>query len=224
MLDFDEGLLNGPKGFDEQSIDPATIFDIALEQHYNAICVHVGLAEKYHLGAYREVPLIIKLNNRGLPQLSSVEHAVRLNAAGIGYTLCGEQQYGELARICEQAHQYQIPVITWLHTRHDVDAQARSARAALELGADFVIVRYTGDTQGLSWIERCAGKARVLTEHEEHDAHHFLRGVAEAMSTKVSGCVIGGLAWRHDDPAAMARAVKELVHRRREYRDVAPLV
>ena len=78
------------------ALDTDFQFRLALEGHYSAIALGIGLAEKYMKEYCGRVPLILKLNGKTnipddaeavSPLSASVEDAVRLGADAVGYTL-----------------------------------------------------------------------------------------------------------------------------------------
>jgi len=92
ILAYDHGIEHGPTDFNEKSIDPELIMEIAEKGKFNGIVLQKGLAEKYY---NEKVPLILKVNGKtkipgGDPisrQNCSVEYAVSLGAKAIGYTI-----------------------------------------------------------------------------------------------------------------------------------------
>ena len=62
ILAYDHGLEHGPTDFNEKSVDPSYVLDIALEAGYTGVVLHHGIVEKYYKTYFKEVPLILKLN------------------------------------------------------------------------------------------------------------------------------------------------------------------
>ncbi|MFI5420820.1 MAG: class I fructose-bisphosphate aldolase, partial [Nitrososphaerales archaeon] len=179
LLAYDQGFEHGPSvDFNDKNVDPAYIMDIAAKGGFNGIVFGKGIAEKYYDS---RVPLIIKTNSKagltkGEPnsrQNCSVEYAISLGAKAVGYTIyLGSQFEGEMfaefGKLQEQAHEHGIPAIAWIYPRgqavqNDTSKEIVSyaARVGLELGADAVKIKYTGDPQTLSWAVKAAGKALV---------------------------------------------------------------
>ena len=175
LLAYDQGFEHGPStDFNEKNVDPAYIMDIAVKGKFNGIVFGKGVAEKYYDG---RVPLILKLNSKaslakGEPvsrQNCSVEYAVSLGAKAVGYTIyLGSQFDGEMfqefGRIQEEAHKRGIPAIAWVYPRGQAvqndttkEIVAYAARIGLELGADAVKIKYTGDPDSFSWAVKSAG-------------------------------------------------------------------
>jgi len=144
--------------------DPHHQFRLAAEGGFSAIATHIGLAETYLPDYVADVALVLKLNGKtGVPPdddafsplTGSVEDALRLNAAAVGYTLyvgspAQDRDIAQLARVREEAHRYGLPLIVWAYPRgRDIEvaggrdspfAIEYAARAAHELGADVVKV------------------------------------------------------------------------------------
>jgi class I fructose-bisphosphate aldolase len=231
LLAYDQGLEHGPlKDFNDKNVDPAYIMDIAIKGGFNGIVFQKGLAEKYYT---KKVPLILKVNGKaalakGEPmsrQNCSVEYALSLGAKAVGYTIYlgssfEQEMFQEFGRIQEQAHEHGIPAIAWVYPRGQAvtDDQSKeivsyAARTGLELGADAVKIKYTGDPQSFAWAVRSAGKARVYMSGgpkapTERDFLIQVKGVMEAGGT---GVAVGRNVWQHDEPLTVARQLKEII-------------
>ena len=232
LLAYDQGLEHGPSDLNLTTVDPKYIFDIALEGMYNGVIVQAGLAEKYYHGYYKDVPLIIKLNGKThfiseapiSKQNCSVERAIKLGASAVGYTLYvgsphEPEMFSEFSKIVEQAHDYGIPVIGWMYPRGpkiandtDNDVLAYSARIGLELGADFLKMKYNNDVEGFKWVVKCAGRAKVLVAGgDAMEEHAFLRKTDEIMKTGAIGMAVGRNVWQHEKPYAITAAIRKMI-------------
>ncbi len=238
FLACDQGLEHGPIDFNERNIDPKHILDIALEGGYTGVILQPGVAEKYYHGAYKEVPLIVKLNGKTmLPKIDpisrqtcSVQRAVKMGAAAVGYTIFDGSRaepeiFQEFGRIVEEAHDHGLPVIAWMYPRgQDIrdensnEIAAYSARIGLELGADMLKLKYNGDLGNFRWVLKCAGRAKVVISggsKKEHPA--FLQDVYDTVH--VAGCeglAVGRNVWQDERPFALSKALEQvLFHKRR---------
>ncbi len=232
LLAYDHGLEHGPSDFNLASVNPDTVLNLALEAGYNGVVLHQGVAEKYYHGPYKEVPLILKLNgktklsqlNPVSRQICSVDRAIKLGAQAVGYTIYDGSpsesvMFQEFGGIVEKAHDYGLPVIAWMHPKgpdirdeSSTELLAYSARLALELGADFVVLKYNDDPQGFNWACRCAGACKVLVSGgERRDDEEVLRTLSNAVSSGASGAVVGRNAWQHPNPFKMTRALKKVL-------------
>ncbi len=234
LLAYDQGLEHGPRDLNLKTVDPSYVFDIALEGMYNGIIVQAGIAEKYYHGYYKDVPLIVKLNGKtsfmdsASPisrQICSVERAVKLGASAVGYTVYDgsalePEIFSEYGKIIEQAHEYGIPVIGWMYPRGpkianelDTDTLAYAARIGLELGSDFITVKYNNNLESFKWVVKCAGRSKVLVAGgNKLDEHAFLRRSDDVMKTGAVGMAVGRNVWQHERPFAITKAISKLVH------------
>jgi len=232
FLAYDQGLEHGPTDFNSNNVDPENILDIARKGKYNAVILQKGIAEKYYAPYRHDIPLILKVNGKTqIPkiapissQVCSVAHAIKLGASAIGYTIYDgsplePQIFKEFGKIQEEAHDYGLPVVAWMYPRGEfvkddeaTDIIAYSARIGLELGADFVKIRYNGDFEGFKWIVKCAGKVKVFVagglKAEQAD---LLKRIKEVMDAGASGLAIGRNVWQHDEPLKITKAIKKIV-------------
>ncbi|MDH2900151.1 MAG: aldolase [archaeon] len=244
FLAYDQGLEHGPStDFNDKNIDPSYIMDIATKGRFNGIVFQKGLAEKYYNG---KVPLIVKVNGKaalakGEPmsrQNCSVQYAISLGAKAVGYTIyLGSQFEGEMfqefGRIQEQAHEAGIPVIAWIYPRgsavqNDTSKEIVSyaARTGLELGADAVKIKYTGDPQSFSWAVKAAGKALVYMSGgpkapTDQDFLNQVQGVIEAGAT---GLAVGRNVWQHPDPIRLADSLRQIIFQKKNKTEETVLV
>lgn len=232
ILALDQGLEHGPKDFTLDTIDPYYVLDIAHKGKYNAIILQKGLAEKYYENYTPNVPLIIKVNGKTniahvdpyAAQTCSVKHAVELGAAAIGYTIylgspVEALMIKEFAKIQEETHRYGLPVIAWMYPRGpfvpndtSTDILSYAARTALELGADFLKIKYNFDYEGLKWLVQCAGQCKVLLSGgEKTDPERLLLQVQHARDAGATGLAIGRNVWQHPRPLELTNAIKSVL-------------
>ena len=231
LLAYDQGFEHGPSAdFNDKTIDPAYIMDIAEKGDFTGVVFHKGLAEKYYNG---KVPLIVKLNGKtSLPKgepvstmVCSVEEAIRLGAKGVGYTIyLGSANESvmleEFGEIQEEAHEEGLPAIAWIYPRGEAvkndtapEIVAYAARAGLEMGADAVKIKYTGASESFRWAVKAAGLARVFMSGgpKAPDDGTFLGQVKGAIDAGATGLAVGRNVWQHSDPIKMASALKEII-------------
>ncbi|MCF7871470.1 fructose-bisphosphate aldolase [Candidatus Woesearchaeota archaeon] len=232
ILAYDQGFEHGPADFNLENVNPQRIFDIALKGDYTAVAVQAGIAEKYYLGENRKVPLIVKLNakdrfdNYDPVSLShtSVKYAKKLGALGVGYTIYlgasrEQEMFREFGMICEEAKRLGLLVVCWMYPRGpsikndlDTDIIAYGARVAMELGADVVKVKYNGDPEGLKWIIKCAGRARVVVAGGKKIGEtDFFSAISSAIASGASGVAIGRNVWQDSDPESISKKLSEIV-------------
>jgi fructose-bisphosphate aldolase, class I len=231
LLAYDQGLEHGPTSdFDDKNVDPALIMDIAAKGKFNGVVFQKGVAERFYDG---RVPLIVKLNGKtSLPkgepvsrQVCSVQHAISLGAKGVGYTIyLGSGLEGEMlaefGRIQEAAHEKGIPAIAWIYPRgagvqNDTSKEIVSyaARAGLEIGADAVKIKYTGDPVTFSWAVKAAAGVKVFMSGgpKAPTDEDFLKQVKGVMEAGGTGLAVGRNVWQNRDPLAMADKIRKVI-------------
>ncbi|MDG6989926.1 MAG: aldolase [Nitrososphaerota archaeon] len=231
LLAYDQGLEHGPStDFNDRNVDPAMIMDIAARGKFNGVVFQKGVAERFY---DRRVPLIVKLNGKSsLPkgepvsrQVCSVEQAVSLGAKGVGYTIYlgsefESKMFREFGRIQEEAHEKGVPAIAWIYPRgasvqNDTSKEvvAYAARAGLELGADAVKIKYTGDPQTFSWAVKSAAGVKVFMSGgpKAPTDDDFLKQVKGVMEAGGTGVAVGRNVWQNADPLAMADKLRKAI-------------
>jgi fructose-bisphosphate aldolase, class I len=231
LLAYDQGLEHGPStDFNDKNVDPAMIMDIAARGKFNGIVFQKGIAERYYDG---KVPLIVKLNGKtSLPkgepiskQVCSVEQALSLGAKGVGYTIYLGSGYeaemlSEFGRIQEQAHARGVPAIAWIYPRgaavqNDTSKEivAYAARTGLELGADAVKIKYTGDSASFSWAVKSAAGVRVFMSGgpKAPTDEDFLKQVKGVIDAGGTGLAVGRNVWQNQDPLSMAEKLRKVI-------------
>ena len=249
FLAYDQGLEHGPADFNEESVDPKKIIEIAQQGGFTGIILQKGTAEKYYASATSAkggqaaqvsnqgytVPLIVKLNGKTnlvkdedpySPQICTVKEALLYGASAVGYTIYVGSEYEpqmikEFAVIEQEAEEEGIPVIAWMYPRgrnvpdeNDPKIVAYAARAGLELGADIVKVRYTGDPVSFKWVVRSAGEAKVVMMGGSKEPEEvFLEKAKVAMEAGAVGVAVGRNVWQSDKPLEVAKRLGEVIWR-----------
>ena len=231
LLAYDQGLEHGPStDFDDKNVDPAYVMEIAAKGKFNGVIFQKGTAERFYDG---RVPLIVKVNGKSaLPkgepmsrQVCSVDHAVSLGAKGVGYTIyLGSQFESEMLKefgaVQEDAHKRGIAAIAWIYPRgaavqNDTSKETVSyaARTGLELGADAVKIKYTGDPASFSWAVKSAAGVRVFMSGgpKAPTDDDFLRQVKGVMEAGGTGLAVGRNVWQNEDPLGMAEKLRKVI-------------
>jgi len=233
ILAYDHGLEHGPSEFNDISVDPEYIFKIALEGKVSVIAVQKGIAEKYYQGSYKKIPLIIKLNGKARirqgeplsPLVCSVDEAIELEAAAVGYTIyLGSEFEPEMfqifGKIVDEAHDRELPVISWVYPRgkavtDDTSSEitAYAARTALELGADMAKIKYCGTQECFSWAVKSAGRTKVVLSGgpKTENLEDFLETVKSVMQAGAAGVAVGRNVWQQKEPLQALAKIKEIV-------------
>jgi fructose-bisphosphate aldolase, class I len=234
LLAYDQGLEHGPSAdFTDRNVDPAFVMGIAVKGGFNGVVFQKGVAERFYEG---KVPLIVKLNGKtSLPkgdpisrQVCSVEEAMSLGAKGVGYTIYlgsdfESEMLAEFGKIQKQAHERGLPAIAWIYPRgtgvqNDTSKEIVSyaARAGLELGADAVKIKYTGDSTSFAWAVKAAAGVRVFMSGgpKAPTDEDFLVQVRGVMDAGATGVAVGRNVWQNQDPLKMAESLRNTIFSR----------
>lgn len=244
ILAYDQGLEHGPTDFNAQNVDPEYVLNIALEGGFSAFACQIGIAEKYYHGAYRDIPLIVKVNgSTRLPkinpistQVCSVERAIKAGASAIGYTIYDgspnePRMFHEFSKVVEQAHEYGLPVVAWMYPRGPSiqsmsnEVLAYSARIGLELGADIIKLKFNGDVENLKWMVRCAGRTKIVISGGEKEGElEFINEAAKVRDAGVLGMAVGRNVWQSEKPYSVARALQKVFYEQKPALEAAQLL
>jgi len=233
FLAYDQGMEHGPTDFDDESVDPAKILKIADSGYFTGVILQKGIAEKYFFGKNYKVPLIVKLNGKTnlikdedpySPQTCSVREALSYGAQAVGYTIYIGSEFeakmtAEFGKIEQEAEEAGIPVIAWMYPRgrnilkeDDPKTVAYAARVGLELGADIVKVRYTGDLESFRWVVKSAGKTKVvMMGGAKESEEEFLERVKTALQAGAIGVAVGRNVWQNENPLLVSQKIASII-------------
>lgn len=233
FLAYDQGLEHGPVDFNEESVNPLKVLEIADCGYFTGVILQKGIAEKYFFGKNYQVPLIVKLNGKTnivkdedpySPQICSVKEALSYGAEAVGYTIYIGSEHEpkmieEFGRIEQEAEELGIPVIAWMYPRgrnipdeSDPKIIAYAARVGLELGADIIKIRYTGDPVSFNWVIRNAGEAKVVVMGgAKEDENQFLEKTRIILEQGAIGLAVGRNIWQAPEPLVIAKKMAEII-------------
>jgi fructose-bisphosphate aldolase, class I len=233
FLAYDQGLEHGPTDFNDKSVDPKYILEIAKKGDYTGIVFQKGIAEKYRNEIRKsKIPLILKLNGKtnlvkGEPiseELCTVKEAKKLGASAVGYTIyIGSIHEAEMLKefevIQREAHAKNLPVIVWIYPRgsgvkgkKEEELMAYSCRTALEIGADIVKIHPVGGLNDLRWAVKSAGKVKVVSAGgSKKQESELIRQIKNYMGTGFSGVAIGRNVWQSDHPLEITKKIKKVI-------------
>jgi class I fructose-bisphosphate aldolase len=232
FLAYDQGLEHGPSDFNDQSIDPVNILKIGVSGKFNAVILQKGLAQNYYAGYKDKVPLILKLNGKTnlveedpySPQICSVSEAVELGASAVGYTIYigskfESEMFKEFARIEEEAHFGNIPLVGWMYIRGSgtLDRDPKelavyAARIGLELGADIIKMKYPGDIDTFKKCVEAAGKTKVVVSGgEKIEEGEFLELAKTIMDCGAIGMAVGRNIWQDEKPLELTNKLRQII-------------
>lgn len=235
LLAYDHGFEHGPVDFDEHSINPSWIMEIADSGYFTGVACQKGVAAKYYDKNKHKVPLIVKLNGKTAfhqdeepvsLQNCTVEEAVELGAMGVGYTIYvgsehEQEMITEFSEIEEEAHSKDLIVIGWMYPRGkhvasdtDKDVLAYAARLGLELNCDAIKIKYTGDKEDYKWVVESAGKAKVFVVGgpKTETAEELYQTTGEILSVGAVGLAVGRNIWQAKEPLDVAKKLAEIVY------------
>lgn len=132
------------------------------------------------------------------------------------------QEFGEIQ---EEAHEEGIPAIAWIYPRGEAvkndtapEIVSYAARAGLEIGADAVKIKYTGDSASFRWAVKSAGVSKVFMSGgpKAPTDETFLTQVKGAIDAGATGLAVGRNVWQHADPFKMANGLREIIFNGKE--------
>jgi len=167
ILPVDQGFEHGPaRSFapNPDGYDPRYHFQLAIEAGLNAYAAPLGFLEAGAADFAGDVPLILKANSHDVLHsepnpmgalTASVEDALRLGCAGIGYTIYPGSEdrrflYEQLRELTLEAKAAGLCVVVWSYPRGDeiskdgetgLDVVAYAAQIAAQLGAHLIKVK-----------------------------------------------------------------------------------
>lgn len=167
ILPVDQGFEHGPARSFAQNpdgYDPFYHATLAVESGCNAYAAPLGFIEAVARDFAGEIPLILKINNSDTlfnsdspcsAITSSVDDALRLGCAGIGFTIypgssMRKQMYEEIAQAAREAKKAGLLVVIWSYARGEqlskegetaIDVISYAAQVAAQLGAHFIKVK-----------------------------------------------------------------------------------
>ena len=127
--------------------------------------------------------------------------------------------FREFEEIQDEAHDNGLPVIAWMYPRgkaitneFDRKIYAYAARIGLELGADILKMRYSGNVDDLKWVMRAAGKAKLLVAGgAKQDEAALLKEVEDVIEAGAFGMAIGRNIWQSGNPLELTKKIKKIV-------------
>lgn len=150
---------------------------------------------------------------------TSLEEAIRLNAAGVGMSIFvgapnEDRTITNLGRLVSEAERYGMPVLAVTAIGREMARDARylslACRIAAEIGARFVKTYYCEEFYKV--VEGCpvpivmAGGKKI----PEMDA---LQMTANAIKEGASGVDMGRNIFQSDNPVGMIKAIRAIVHK-----------
>lgn len=232
ILPVDQGFEHGPaRSFapNPSGYNPHYHFELALEAGCNAYAAPLGFLEAGARTFAGELPLILKLNNndslystRNPAQAvtASIEHALRLGAAAIGFTIYpgsahSQGQYEQLNALAEEAKSVGLAVVVWSYPRGEglskegeigIDVCCYAAQIAAQLGAHIIKVKlpteHIEQAEAKKVYEKHAIPIKTLPERVKHVVQSAFDGRRIVIFS-------GGAAKSEDSVFDDARAIRD---------------
>ncbi len=198
ILPVDQGFEHGPaRSFapNPASYDPSYHYELAIDAGCNAYAAPIGFIEQCAADYAGQIPLILKLNNHDVlqsekdpmgGQTATVDDALRLGCAAVGYTIYPGTQdrrfaYEQLREIASEAKSVGLPMVVWSYARgSDISSQGETAldiiaycaQIACQLGATIVKVKPPTDhleqSAAKKVYESCNVPRATLAERISH--------------------------------------------------------
>jgi class I fructose-bisphosphate aldolase len=232
ILPVDQGFEHGPaRSFapNPAGYDPDYHFQLALDAGCNAYAAPLGFIEAGAAKFAGQIPLILKLNNSdSLAKMDqpisaitgSVDEALRLGCAAIGYTIypgsgARNRQYEDLRALTEEAKRKGLAVVVWSYPRGAgvskdgetaVDVAGYAAQIAAQLGAHVIKVKPPKDLVEGAEAKKVFEKYAIPTKTLADRVRHV---VQSAFNGKRIVIFSGGEAKGTEDVLAEIRGLKE---------------
>jgi class I fructose-bisphosphate aldolase len=232
ILPVDQGFEHGPaRSFapNPPGYDPDYHFQLAIDAGCNAYAAPLGFIEAAAARFAGQIPLILKLNNSdSLAKIDqpisaitgSVDEALRLGCAAIGYTIypgsgARNRQYEDLRAITQEAKRKGLAVVVWSYPRGAgvskdgetaVDVAGYAAQIAAQLGAHVIKVKPPKDLVEGAEAKKVFEKYAIPTKTLADRVRHV---VQSAFNGKRIVIFSGGEAKGIDDLLAEIRGLKE---------------
>jgi len=95
----------------------------------------------------------------------------------------------------------------------------------LELGAYILKMKYNGDKEGLKWIVKCAGKAKIsIAGGHKADEKEFLTELKDALGAGAVGMAVGRNVWQHNKPLSITKAIKKIIFENKSVKEAIKLL
>ncbi|MET1101568.1 MAG: 2-amino-3,7-dideoxy-D-threo-hept-6-ulosonate synthase [Pyrodictiaceae archaeon] len=235
ILAMDHGLEHGPRDFIDASLDPLNIVGKIIDV-IDAVMATPGVIRRLHsVLKHADIALIVKItgktelrpHDKQLLQSTffSVDDAIAMGADAIAMTVYWGSPYEDkmLARwreIHQKASRLGLPMLQLAYPRPinksktDPEVVAYAARAAAEVGADLIKTYYTGSRESFSYVVKSALGVPVLMSGgpKREKSIDFLKDVEDVIAAGGRGAVVGRNIFNHENPRAMAKAIREVIH------------
>ena len=222
MLAVDHGYFMGPTGGLEdfrKTINP-------LLPYADTVMLTRGALRSY-IPPESETPVVLRVSG-GTSILSrellhegsimSMEEALRLNASGVAFSILVGADFErdtllEFTRWCDECQRYGVPMVAVTAVGKEMTRDARymslASRIAAELGAHIVKTYYV---EGFERVVETCPVPIVIAGGKKLPELEALKMTAAALEAGAVGVDMGRNIFQAEDPVAMIRAVRAVVH------------
>lgn len=232
ILPVDQGFEHGPdRSFvpNPPANHPHYHFELALEAGCNAYAAPLGFLEAGARQFAGEIPLILKLNNHEMlfadknpmqAVTASVEQALQLGCAAVGYTIYpgsshANRMYERLQIVAEKAKQAGLVVVVWSYPRGEqlakpdetaIDVISYAAQLAAQLGAHIIKVKLPSDHVAGSDVKKLYEEHQISLGTQAERVKHVIKSTFAGRRVVIFS---GGA--KKDDPGLLedVRAIRE---------------
>jgi putative autoinducer-2 (AI-2) aldolase len=158
------------------------------------------------------------LANEGIT--TSIEEIIRLNVSAVGLSVFIGSEYEHqtlmnLAGLVNQCESYGIPVMAVTAVGKELEKRdarylSMACRICAELGARTVKTYWCEDFEKV--VESCPVPVVIAGGPKTDDDLSVLRFVYDGMQRGAAGVNLGRNIWQHKTPAAMAQALRAVIH------------
>ncbi|MDE1153384.1 MAG: class I fructose-bisphosphate aldolase [Micavibrio sp.] len=230
ILPVDQGFEHGPArsfAINPDAYDPHYHYELAIESGCNAYAAPLGALEAGAETFIGEIPTILKMNSsnslieaKDQSVNASVQDAVRLGCAGIGFTVYPGSEYmleqqEEIAALSEEAKAYGIATVLWSYPRGGkvtaagetaIDIVAYAAHMAAQLGAHIIKVKLPTDHLDLPEAKKVYEQFKIPVKTQGERVRHIMKSAFNGRRIVVFS---GGAAKGEDAVYDDARAIFE---------------
>ncbi len=231
VLPVDQGFEHGPaRSFapNPPGYDPEYHVKLALDAGLNAYAAPLGFIEAIARDYCTKIPLILKLNSHEvmyrdknpIPAVTaSVDHALRLGCAAIGFTVypgsaLATHMYEQIAQIAEEAKAAGLVVVVWSYPRGEqlskegetaVDIAAYAAHIAAQLGAHIIKVKLPTDDLEIDAAKKVYKDQKIPIGTLEERVRHVVQSAFDGKRIVIFS---GGSKVPREKIMEQARAIK----------------
>lgn len=222
-----------PRGVAPRLANLKERFDLIAEGEPDAFTVFKGVAGHLLSGRTKQIPLIVKGSTFSVDfhltydaTVAQVSDCIKLGADAIAVGIsAGSSNQVEmlemLSAVVSEAHDWGLPVIChaypsgelWGDRKGSTESVIYAARAAAECGTDVVKTWYTGSAEEFRKVVEATPTAVVAAGGAPAPQPiDVLTQAANVMEAGGVGMTAGRNIWGADDPTAMVRALKAVIH------------